>query len=151
MKLTHVYIFYVVTWCATSASMYPPKRNQSCQQNHRLETYDSDYDFDNREYYFKNDFLLFLKPKSTLNYTDHIKKRMAKRQVNSKSIEWVVRHGDRYNTLKGTQLCVDTNKKIAVIMNQTTKALITVYTNFDSDRLNCWLEQRKKHDKRSTY
>ena len=133
MKLINRSLFFTITLCITFTCFCPHKKNKLCQNKSSRAPINS-----------LGNFPLLTKSKGTFNYTDHIKERMDQRNVDSKDVEWVMRHGNQYNGPDRTQLRVDTEKKVAVVLSQATNTLITVYNNFDSNQLDRWLERRKK-------
>ncbi len=81
--------------------------------------------------------------------TLHVKDRMIERSISNETMEWVIRHGDQYNTTeRDIKLKVCTSREVAVIFDQTTKTIITAYP-MNKDALKKWLLKRDKKIKQA--
>lgn len=80
-----------------------------------------------------------------LHFTKHALDRMQQRQVSEKDACWVATHGNRHATdkTKATKLCVDTKKRIGVVLDDSTNVVITVYNNMSKEKRDRRLEKIK--------
>ncbi len=81
-------------------------------------------------------------------HSGHALERMVQRGANALDVAWVISHGNRYNAFDRSkplvcsrQLCVDTGKKLGVIIDRDTNDVITVLRGMDKQRLDAWIKQ----------
>lgn len=75
-------------------------------------------------------------------YSGHAIDRMKEREIDSKDINWVISHGDRYKTLNGNQMIFHKDKNIRVFFEPNKNTVITVIADFDQKKLEKWLSNR---------
>jgi hypothetical protein len=75
-------------------------------------------------------------------YYNEALKRMHTRRLTPETVSWVAKHGDRYNTFGGAQLCIDIQSKIAVLVERDTKNIVSVFKGITKEKLDNWIIER---------